>query len=155
MIVVKHPKELMAYTGKRMGTSDWMTIDQGMIDRFAELTGDDNWIHVDKARAAAAMPGGKTIAHGFLTLAMTPILGRQIFRLETQGKVFNYGADNLRFPGMVPCGERIRLTMDLMDGAERPDGGFKFTVKSTVEAEGQPKPVCVFDKLMLIYPDES
>ena len=152
MIVVKTPKDLMAYVGKRLGTSDWMTISQDMIDRFADVTGDDNWIHVDAARAAATMPGGRTIAHGFLTLSMTPLLGRQIMKVEATGRAINYGADNLRFPAPVPSGTRIRLNLDLKDASERPDGGVRFILASTVDGEGQAKPVCTFDKLLLIYP---
>lgn len=152
MIVVKHPKDLMAYVGQTLGTSDWMTISQDMIDRFADVTGDDNWIHVDTERAKTAMPGGKTIAHGFLTLSLTPLLGRQIMTIEGGGRTLNYGADNLRFPATVPSGGRIRLSLDLKAASVRPDGGYRFTLGSTVETEGQSKPVCAFDKQLLIYP---
>jgi len=152
LIVVKHPKELMSYVGQRLGTSDWMTISQDMINRFADVTGDDNWIHVDLDRASRDLPGGKPIAHGFLTLSLTPILGRQIMEVQGARQMINYGTDNVRFPATVQSGGRIRLSLDLTEAAERADRGIKFTLKSIVEAEGVSKPVCVFDKQLLIYP---
>ena len=152
MIVADTPRDLLAYVGKPLGISDWWTIDQAMIQRFADLTGDDNWVHIDTARAARDMPGGKTIAHGFLTLSMTPIMGRQIFAVKNHGRILNYGADNLRFPGAVENGAWSRLSMALTDAQERPDGGIRLVIKSTVTAEGHDKPVCVFDKLLLLYP---
>jgi acyl dehydratase len=152
LIAVKHPSDLLAYVGRRLGTSEWTTIGQNQIDRFAAVTGDDNWIHVDTARAARDLPGGRTIAHGFLTLSMTAALTRQIIEVGSAARIINYGVENVRFPATVPAGSRIRLTLDLAQGEHRPDGGYRFTLKSTVEADGQSKPVCVFDKLLLIYP---
>lgn len=155
MITVDTPKDLLAYVGRPLGTSDWFTIDQSMIDRFADVTGDDNWIHIDTARAVREMPGGQTIAHGFLTLSLTPIMARQIFSVKKVGRAINYGADNLRFTGMVASGARVRMTMELKEAQQRPDASIRFVLKSAVFVEGQDKPVCIFDKLLLLYPTAS
>jgi acyl dehydratase len=155
MITVETPQELMAYVGQPLGTSNWLAVDQSMIDRFAAVTGDDNWIHIDAARAAREMPGGKTIAHGFLTLSLTPVMAREIFNVKNVGRAINYGADNLRFTGMVAVGTRVRMTMHLKEAKERPDGSVRYVLTSAVFAEGQDKPVCIFDKLLLLYPTAS
>ena len=95
--------------GEELGTSDWLTIDQERVDRFAEATGDHQWIHVDVERAADG-PFGGTIAHGYLTLSLVPLFGSQIFALETPGAKLNYGVNKVRFPSPVPVGSRIRAT---------------------------------------------
>lgn len=147
------PQELLARVGEELGVSPWQTVDQATIDAFARDTGDDNWIHVDRARAARELPGGTTIAHGFLTLSLTVALARQVFSVGGVSRAVNYGVDGLRFTAPVPAGSRIRLRLVLKQAERRPDGVIRLALASTVEVEGQARPAAVFDKLALLYPD--
>ncbi|MGN6129113.1 MAG: MaoC family dehydratase, partial [Nocardioidaceae bacterium] len=99
--------ELTAAVGEELGTSDWLEVDQDRVNRFADATGDHQWIHVDVARAKAG-PFGGTIAHGYRTLSRVPLRGSQVFSLETPGAKLNYGVNKVRFPHPVPVGSRIR-----------------------------------------------
>ena len=108
--------EVAAATGDELGTSEWLTIDQDRVDRFAEATGDHQWIHVDVERAAAG-PFGGTIAHGYLTLSLLPFLGSTVFSLETPGAKLNYGVNKVRFPNPLRVGSRIRSTISVSDVA--------------------------------------
>ncbi|MCB2107062.1 MAG: MaoC family dehydratase [Rhodobacteraceae bacterium] len=152
MLAVDHPKELLAHVSKPLGTSAWITVTQAMIDDFARCTGDDNWIHIDVPRAAREMPGGKTIAHGFLTLSLTPQLTREILEVRQAARFINYGVDRLRFISPVPAGSRIRLSQTLSSGEAREDGGYRIVLASTVEIADTPRPAAIFDKIVLIYP---
>src|SRR5690606_18643961 len=109
MTEVEFPKDMEQYVGKLLGVSEWVTIDQGMIDDFARVTRDDNWIHVDVERAKRELPEGKTIAHGLLTLSLVPWLGAQTYRIRQRGKGINYGSNKVRFISPVVSGARIRL----------------------------------------------
>jgi acyl dehydratase len=140
--------EVAAATGTDLGTSDWVRIDQDRIDRFAEATGDHQWIHVDVERAKAG-PFGGTIAHGYLTLSLVPMLGAQVFSLETPGAKLNYGVNKVRFPAPVPVGSRVRAHARLVDVAEVP-AGRQATFGWTVEIEGAPKPGCVAETVVLL-----
>src|SRR6202023_856552 len=109
MLELERPGDLAQYVGKEIGVSDWFTVDQAIIDKFAEATGDHQWIHVDVERAKREMPGGKTIAHGYLTLSLVPRLGQTIYRVKHRSRGLNYGSNRIRFTGQVPAGSRIRL----------------------------------------------
>ena len=109
MIEVERPADLAQYIGKEIGVSDWFTVDQAIIDKFAEATGDHQWIHVDVERAKREMPGGKTIAHGYLTLSLVPRLAATLYRVNKRSRGLNYGSNRVRFTGQVPAGSRIRL----------------------------------------------
>ncbi len=147
-------KELI---GQEVGVSDWMTIDQKRINKFAESTEDFQWIHVDEERAAAG-PFGKTIAHGFLTLSLISKLGSCI-KLPLEGikreMSINYGLNKVRFINPVPVGARIRDRVTLKDVAEKSPERILFTYSHTIEIEGQDKPACVAENLgmMVIKPD--
>src|SRR5579862_8165761 len=101
-------EELPTLVGQEVGVSDWVQIDQDRINTFADATGDHQWIHIDVERAKKEMPGGKTIAHGYLTLSLLPMLGSQIMRVTGVSRGINYGSNKVRFVNMVPVGSRLR-----------------------------------------------
>ncbi|HZT86559.1 MAG TPA: MaoC family dehydratase [Stellaceae bacterium] len=150
MLEVERPADLLAYKGKEMGVSDWYTVSQEQIDKFADATGDHQWIHVDVERAKKEMPGGKTIAHGWLTLSLVPRLAATIYRVKNRSRGINYGANRVRFTGTVPAGARIRLHLKLKD-VERVEGGVRITSESSMEIEGGGKPVLVAETIGLVF----
>jgi len=137
--------ELQALTGSILGTSDWLDIDQTRIDQFAAVTGDDQWIHVDAARAAAG-PFGATVAHGHLTLSLLPVMVRTAFKVDDVRMTVNYGLNRVRFPAPVPVGSRLRGHFKLMT-FETIAGGAQVVVEVTTEREGHAKPVCVAESV--------
>ncbi|RFU87311.1 MaoC family dehydratase [Streptomyces triticagri] len=142
--------ELEAAVGEQLGTSDWLEIDQQRIDRFAEATGDHQWIHVDPEKAAAG-PFGTTIAHGYLTLSLLPALVPQILSVENVRMGLNYGTNKVRFPSPVPVGSRVRASGVLKEVARTSDGGVQLTTTVTVEREGADKPACVAESVSRFY----
>ena len=137
MLSVDTLAELAEHVGQEIGCSDWVTIDQSLIDRFAEVTGDRNWYHVDRERAARELPGGRPIAHGLLTLSLVPGLAGKIVQVRRHGRAFNYGFD------------RVRLRM-LVLAADPAPGGTMLKRRYTMELEGADKPAMVADMLSLI-----
>src|SRR6187399_1604383 len=135
-------------TGEELGTSDWLEIDQDRVNRFADATGDHQWIHVDVERAAAG-PFGGTIAHGYLTLSLIPYLGSQVFSLQTPGARLNYGVNKVRFPSPVPVGSRVRATVSVGEVTDV-SAGKQLTLKYVVEIEDQDKPACVAETVVLL-----
>ncbi len=133
--------DLKDRVGEVLGTSAWFEIDQARIDRFAEATGDHQWIHVDPQRAAAG-PFGTTIAHGFLTLSLLPELAEKAMHIDDVKMGINYGLNKVRFTGPVPAGSRVRAQIRLK-ACDPIDGGFQMTTEVTIEREGADKPVCV------------
>ena len=123
-----------------------------MIDAFAHATGDMNWIHVDVERAKREMPGGKTIAHGYLTLSLFPKLSKTVYQMQQRGKGFNYGANRVRFTSPVPVGSRIRLKETLKE-AERADAGTRLTFTCVIEIEGSARPAMIAETIVLIAND--
>ena len=142
--------ELTSAVGETLGTSDWLEIDQERVDQFAEATGDHQWIHVDVERAAAG-PFGGTIAHGYLTLSLIPLLGSQVFALDTPGAKLNYGVNKVRFPNPVRVGSRVRAKVAVGEVTDIP-AGKQLTLRYTVEIEGQDKPACVAETVVLLLP---
>ena len=147
--------EVAGVVGQEIGTSEWLTVDQERVDRFADATDDHQWIHVDAERAAQG-PFGRTIAHGFLTLSLLPHFASEVFRLETPGARLNYGLEKVRFPTPVPVGSRLRSHVRFADGKELPSG-LQLVVHHTVELEdpdGQvaEKPACVAAHVVLLLP---
>ena len=142
--------------GQEIHTSEWLTVDQAMIDEFANATRDRQWIHVDPKRAAAESPYGNTIAHGYLTLSLYPALRG----LVDSGKplapgvkrVINYGINKLRFPNAVVAGSRIRAHCKLLSVAEA-KGSLELVEEYTVEIEGQQRPACVAECVMRLFFD--
>ena len=142
--------ELAAAKGEHLGTGDWVEITQDRIDTFADATGDHQWIHVDAERAKAG-PFGTTIAHGYLTLSLIPMLGKQIYTVTGISMGINYGLGKVRFPSVVPVGSRVRASVELADIVDKPQGK-QVTVRTTVEIEGGDKPACVAESIALYIP---
>jgi acyl dehydratase len=142
-------EELKSLVGSSIGVSDWLTIDQTRIDQFAAVTGDDQWIHVDPARAAGGM-FGSTVAHGFLTLSLLPFFIRSSHKVSGARMSVNYGLNRVRFPSPVPVNSRLRAHFKLM-AYEPIEGGVQLITEVTVEREGQTKPVCVAESVGRLY----
>lgn len=138
-----------AQLGQVVGTSDWVTVTQERIDDFARATGDSQWIHVDPVRAAAG-PFGTTIAHGFLTLSLLPMLSDSALDLGGVRMGINYGLNKVRFPAPLPVNSRVRGVFRLV-GFEPLEGGAQITMEVTMEREGSAKPVCVAESLSRRY----
>ena len=141
-------EEIQAAVGEDLGTSEWLEIDQERVDQFAEATGDHQWIHVDVERAKEG-PFGGTIAHGYLTLSLVPMLGAQVMTLDTPGAKLNYGANKVRFPNPLLVGSKVRAQVSIADVSEV-KAGQQLTVKYTIEIEGQDKPACVAETVVLL-----
>ena len=141
--------ELKQAEGETLGTSEWHEVTQEAIDAFADVTGDHQWIHVDPARAKET-PFGGTIAHGYYTLSLAPMLTEQVMSLEGFAFVINYGLNKVRFPAPVPVGSRVRATVKLA-ALEDIQGGAQFTLELTFEAEGTEKPACVAQTVARVY----
>ena len=150
MLEIETTKDLAGWVGKALGTSEWFTVDQKTIDLFAEATGDHQWIHVDVERAAKEMPGGKTIAHGFLTLSLLPRLAPSVYRVVQRSRAINYGTNKVRFTAPVPAGSRGRLAITLK-AVEPIPGGVRVTLDNAMELEGSPRPCLVAETLAQIY----
>lgn len=145
--VFASPDDLLGAVGEHLGHSDWVSVDQPRIDVFAEATGDHQWIHVDP-EAAAAGPFGATIAHGYLTLALTNQMLPEIVRVENISMGINYGVNRVRFPQPVVVGSRLRASATLTAADELPGGaGVQTVITITVEIEGQAKPACVVESV--------
>ena len=145
--------QLVEHVGSETGRSEWFTVDQGRIDRFADVTEDHQWIHVD-GDAAAEGPFGVPIAHGFLTLSLLSYLNEQAAMLPEHAAMFiNYGLDRLRFINPVPAGSRIRAVSTLSDVADKGDGGILVSAHVVVEIEGEERPALAADLLTLAVMD--
>ena len=149
MLTLNGLDEVKDYVGKELGVSDWLEVTQEKIDRFAEVTGDDQWIHIDPERAKQS-PFGGTIAHGYYTLSLAPRFSYDMFKFE--GFVFgvNYGLNRVRFPSPMPVGGKVRMRAALKSVEEIP-GGAQITTELTFEREGGEKPVCVAETLSRVY----
>ena len=147
--ILNGPEAVRAAVGTEIGVSSWHTVTQDDIDRFAQVTGDDQWIHVDAERAAAT-PFGGTIAHGLFTLGLGPKFAYELFDLQGFAFGLNYGYDRVRFPAPLPVGSRVRMRA-LLARVEDVPGGIQLTVTQTFEREGHEKPVCIADFLMRLY----
>ncbi len=140
-----------ALVGTEVGVSDWVLVDQARIDAFAECTGDHQFIHVDPV-AAAKTPFGTTIAHGYLTLSLIPMMTyASVPRIDGAKMGVNYGMNKLRFMAPVKSGKRVRGRFSLVAVDQRPDGSYQSTVAVTVEIEGETKPALIGETVSLIY----
>jgi acyl dehydratase len=142
MLEIDSPLDMKQQVGRELGPSEWMTVDQPMIDKFAEATGDHQWIHVDVERAKREMPGGKTIAHGYLTLSLVPRMAATLTRVKKRSRGINYGSNKVRFITPVQAGARIRVRQRIANVEDIP-GGVRVTSQMTVEIEGHDKPALV------------
>jgi acyl dehydratase len=151
MLNVEKPQDLLQHVGKELGPSEWLTVTQEMIDKFADATGDHQWIHVDVERAKKEMPGGKTIAHGYLTLSLLPQLAPTLMKIEKRRRGLNYGSNRVRFTAPVPAGARVRLRQKLVKIEPVEDNGFRITSEMTMEVEGNTRPAMVAETLGIVY----
>jgi acyl dehydratase len=149
--MVETPEALRALIGQDLGVSDWLEVTQDLIDRFAEVTGDHQWIHVDVERAKREMPGGKTIAHGYLLLSLLPKLGAGIYKLSWPTRSINYGSDKVRIVNPVKAGARIRLRQSLVAVEDGAPGAHRITVRQTLEIEGEAKPAMIADTIRMSF----
>jgi acyl dehydratase len=150
-LTVETPSELQQHIGRELGPSEWMTVEQAMIDKFAEATGDHQWIHVDVERAEREMPGGKTIAHGYLTLSLVPRMAATLLKVSKRSRGINYGSNKVRFTSAVPAGSRVRLRQRIVNVEPVAGNGFRVTSEMTVELEGQERPALVAELMGVQY----
>jgi len=142
-VVFDSVEDLAAATGRQLGYSRWLVVDQGVIQQFADATGDRQWIHLDPDRAAAG-PFGGTVAHGLLILSLIPTLAYQVYRVRGIRMAVNYGLDRVRFPAPVRAGSSVRAGVRLLSVTDCP-GGVQVLTRVTVEVAGGSKPCCVAD----------
>ena len=141
--------ELASLVGNRVGVSRWHAVTQGEVDLFADATGDHQWIHVDPERARSG-PFGTTIAHGYLTLSLAPMLLWDVLEVTGVAQVINYGIGKVRFPAPVPVASRVRMAVDLA-AVDEIKGGVQTTFGLTFEVDGAAKPACVAEILFRYY----
>jgi acyl dehydratase len=147
--IIKGLDGLKDKVGDHLGYSEWHEVTQEQVNKFADATGDHQWIHVDVERAKQG-PFGGPIAHGYLTLSLGPMLMPQIYRVEGIQMAINYGLNRVRFPSPVPVGSKVRLGATLA-GVEDVAGGVQVTMGMTYEIEGQDKPACVAETVTRLY----
>ena len=151
MLKLATPKDVFQHIGQELGPSEWITVTQEMIDKFADATGDHQWIHVDVERAKRDMPGGKTIAHGYLTLSLLPRLAPTLMTVEKRSRGINYGSNKVRFISPVPAGARVRLKQRIMKAEEVDGGGVRIYNEMTMEVEGGQRPAMVAETIGVVY----
>ncbi len=142
---------MRALVGEELGVSSWVDVTQERINKFAEATGDFQWIHVDPERAKTELPGGKTIAHGYLTLSLVPMMMYEIYKIANVTHGLNYGANKIRFTAPVPAGERVRGRLRIKNTEDMPNNGLKIFGEVTVEMEGAERPACVAETISVAY----
>jgi acyl dehydratase len=153
--IVRSIEDAKALEGVEVGVSDWVTIDQERIDKFADATDDFQWIHVDQERAARELPDGRTIAHGYLTLSLIPALTANFVHVPNLVRALNFGCNKVRFYTMVPVGSRVRSRATVLQARKR-GGALHLTSEIRVEVEGEKKPACVAETIgMYFIEDES
>ena len=150
MHVIRSIDDAKALEGKEVGLSDWVVIDQERINQFAEATSDFQWIHVDEERAARELPGGKTIAHGYMTLSLIPALTGNFVHVENLDKAVNFGCNKVRFYTMVPVGSRLRGRATVISARMR-RGALHLLSEVKIEIEGERKPACVAETLGIYF----
>jgi acyl dehydratase len=143
--VFKDPDAVKNAVGTHLGYSEWQVVDQDRINRFADATGDHQWIHVDEEKAKDG-PFGATIAHGYLTLSMTNLFLPELITVANMSMGINYGVNKVRFPTPVKAGSRIRAGAEITECEDIP-GGVQAIIKMTVELEGSEKPACVVENV--------
>jgi acyl dehydratase len=147
MLTLTGLAEVKSYVGKELGVSDWHLVTQEKIDEFAEVTGDDQWIHVERAKET---PFGGTIAHGYYTLSLAPRFSYDMVKFEGFAFGVNYGLNRVRFPAPMPVGQKVRMRSKLLSVDDIP-GGAQIATELTFEREGGEKPVCVAESLARVY----
>jgi acyl dehydratase len=150
MRVLNGVEEVLAAQGEELGESEWFEVTQSLVDDFADVTGDHQWIHVDPERAKDT-PFGGTIAHGYFTLSLGPRLSESIYRFDGFTFGMNYGLNKVRFTAPLPVGSRLRLRASVVDVSELP-GSIQMSMNWTFEREGGEKPICVAEVIVRLFP---
>ncbi len=141
--------DLPGLVGQEIGVSDWLEISQDRINRFADATGDHQWIHVDVERATKEL--GAPIAHGYLIVSLIPFLSRNIIQFTDMARGVNYGSDKVRFTNTVPVGARIRMRLKVLSCEQRGGGGYQVTWQQTIEVENEQRAACVAETIAILY----
>lgn len=149
-LAVENVNDLKKLIGKSLGKSSWVTVSQDIIQQFAETTQDLQWIHVDTVKAKAMLPGGKNLAHGYLTLSLIPKLMYELLPLDKVQMALNYGTDKVRFPAPVYSGDQVQLQANIESLEENPDGSVRLIILAEVLSNHSDKPVCVAEMISLI-----
>jgi len=144
--------DLKALVGKTIGISDWVTVTQDRINRFADATDDHQWIHVDPERAERESPFKQTVAHGYLTLSLAPFLLGQVLQVTGSASIINTGLEKMRLSAPVLVNSRVRMRVELKAARDMPRGGVRATFGFVFEVEGQKKPGCIADVIYVYYP---
>jgi acyl dehydratase len=143
--------DIKSAVGTEIGVSEWFEVTQDRIDMFAEATCDEQWIHVDQERAKNELPGGTTIAHGLLSLALAPLFIRSVMGLKGLRNTLNYGADRIRYLSPVPAGSRLRGRLTVAEAEDVPPDGLRASYRLVIETEGGQRPACVAELIALHY----
>lgn len=143
-------EDAQALEGQELGVSDWILVDQERIDLFAKSTDDFQWIHVDPERAAAELPIGSTIAHGFLLISLIPGAVDQFVKWDNLDRAINYGLNKVRFKNMVQSGTRVRIRSQLLSARKRA-GSLQAILEHTMEIEGETKAACVAETISMYF----
>ena len=151
MRILENIEELKTLVGQEIGISEWTTISQDRINKFADATGDHQWIHIDVERAKNELPGGTTIAHGFLTLSLLPKLAQEIYKVKGLRHSLNYGSDRIRFTAPVPAESRVRGRYKLKSTEDVKNNGVKIIGEMTIEIEGRDRPACIVESISIVY----
>jgi acyl dehydratase len=149
MRVFSGSADLIASIGEDVGASSWLEVTQERIDKFADATGDHQWIHVDPERAAAG-PFGGTVAHGYLTLSLMVPFMHEVYRIDDRRHAVNYGVNRVRFPAPLRAGSRTRGRFVLAE-VEQLDGAVQIVWKVTFEVQGSDRPACVAESITRVY----
>jgi acyl dehydratase len=147
--VLEQPADLLGLVGQSLGTTEWIEVTQQQVDLFADATGDRQWIHIDAERAAKG-PFKGTIAHGYLTLSLTPAVIAQVLEIRELTAALNYGVNKVRFPAPVRVGSQVRAAVTVAS-AQQKTSGVESVFKLTYEIDGEARPACVADVIVL-YP---
>jgi acyl dehydratase len=147
--VLEQPADLLSLVGQSLGTTEWMKVTQQQVDLFADATGDHQWIHTDAQRAAKG-PFKGTIAHGYLTLSLTPVVIAEVLEIRELTAALNYGLNKVRFPAPVRVGSQVRAAVTVAS-AQQKTSGVESVFKLTYEIDGEARPACVADVIVL-YP---
>jgi acyl dehydratase len=144
-------EDIKSAVGSEIGASEWIEITQYRINQFAEATCDEQWIHVDQERAGKELPGGRTIAHGLLSLSLAPMFIRSVMGLKGLRNTLNYGADRIRFLSPVPATSRIRGRITIAKAEDVPPNALRVNYHMVIEIEGSERPACVAELIALHY----
>jgi acyl dehydratase len=148
MLIVSEPSALSGHTGRKLGPTDWILVDQEKVNRFADCSGDHQWIHVDVERAAREMPGGKTIVHGWLTASLLPAFATQFYRVEG-AEIVERGANRIRYMQTIPVGSRLRASQTLLSVSAGP-GGWEVVSEIIIEIEGSTRPAAFIEHVAFV-----